>query len=283
LHDHQQNFQSLLFQEFTGMPRATLCPRCRQLIGSEETVCSWCGTARSAPWWKIMSWAKGTIASDGVIRAIITLNIIYYAISILIAPPVGLLSPSQYSMMILGATGTIPIDSYGNYWSLLTANYLHGGILHLIFNLMALRQIAPLAINEYGAARAVTIYTVGGVFGFLVSYLAGVPFTIGASAAVCSLVGSLLYYGKSRGGAYGSAIYSELSGWVVSIFIFGLVFPGINNWGHGGGLVGGMLLGMILGYSEKRRETVISRVLALLCISATLFSLVLALARTLGG
>ena len=269
----------MISQEFTGMPRATLCPRCRQLIGSEETVCSWCGTARSAPWWKIASWAKGTVASDGVIKAIITLNIIYYAISIIIAPPVGLLSPSQYSMMLLGATGTIPMDSYGNYWSLLTANYLHGGILHLIFNLMALRQIAPLAINEYGASRVVVIYTIGGVFGFLVSYLAGVSFTIGASAAVCSLVGSLLYYGKSRGGAYGSAIYSELSGWVVSIFIFGLLFPGINNWGHGGGLVGGALLGMILGYTEKRRETVISRVLAVVCVALTLISLALALAR----
>lgn len=263
------------------MPRATLCPRCRQLIGSEETVCSWCGTARSAPLWKILSWSKGIFASDGVIQAIMTLNIIYYAISILIAPPVGLLSPSQYSMLLLGATGTIPIDNYGNYWSLLTANYLHGGIIHLVFNLMALRQIAPLAINEYGAARMITIYTIGGVFGFLVSYLAGVPVTIGASAAVCSLVGSLLYYGKSRGGAYGSAIYSELSGWVISIFIFGLVFPGINNWGHGGGLVGGMLLGMILGYTEKRRETFISRAMAVLCIAVTLLSLVLALTRLL--
>jgi rhomboid protease GluP len=144
---------------------------------------------------------------------------------------------------------------------------------------MALRQIAPLAINEYGVPRVVTIYTAGGVFGFLVSYLAGVPFTIGASAAVCSLVGSLLYYGKSRGGAYGSSIYGELRGWVISIFIFGFVFTGINNWGHGGGLVGGMLLGMLLGYTEKRRETVIDRVLAVVCVALTLISLGLALAR----
>jgi rhomboid protease GluP len=265
------------------MPRATLCPRCRQLIGSEETVCSWCGTARSAPLWKILNWTKGTVASDSIITAIITLNIIYYAISIMIVPPVGLLSPSQYSMMLLGATGTIPVNSFGNYWSLLTANYLHGGIIHLLFNLMALRQIGPLAINEYGAARMVTIYTLGGVFGFLVSCLAGVSFTIGASAAVCSLVGALLFYGKSRGGAYGSAIYSELSGWVISIFIFGLIFPGINNWGHGGGLVGGILLGMILGYGEKRRETAVHRVLAALSVAATVIALVLALARALSG
>lgn len=179
--------------------------------------------------------------------------------------------------MILGATGTTPINNYGNYWSLLTANYLHGGIIHLIFNLMAFRQIAPLAINEYGASRVITIYTVGGAFGFLVSYFAGVPFTIGASAAICSLVGALLYYGKSRGGSYGSSIYNELKGWVISIFIFGLVFPGINNWGHGGGLIGGMLLGMVLGYSEKRREKIYDHALAVICVVATIASLVFAL------
>lgn len=265
------------------MARATLCPRCRQLIGSEETVCSWCGTSRSASFWKVLGWAKSTMATDGLIKAIITLNIVYYGISILIAPPVGLLSPSQYSMMILGATGTIPINNYGNYWSLLTANYLHGGIIHLLFNMMAFRQIAPLAINEYGASRVITIYTVGGVFGFMVSWFAGVPFTIGASAAVCSLVGALLYYGKSRGGSYGSSIYNELKGWVISIFIFGLLFPGINNWGHGGGLIGGMLLGMILGYSEKRREMLFDRALAVICVVATIASLVFALAGTFSG
>lgn len=244
------------------MARATLCPRCRQLIGSEETVCSWCGTSRSASFWKVFNWIKGSAAPDRLINAVITLNIAYYAVSVLIAPPVGFLSPSQTSMMLLGATGTVPVYNYGNYWSLLTANYLHGGIIHLIFNLMALRQIGPLAISEYGPSRIITIYTLGGISGFVASCLAGVPFTIGASAAVCSLVGSLLYYGKSRGGTYGSTIYNELRGWVISIFIFGLIFPGINNWGHGGGLLGGILLGMALGYSEKKRENSFHHILA---------------------
>ena len=259
------------------MPRATLCPRCRQLIGSEESVCSWCGTSRSAPLWKALNWTKISMDGDGAVKAIITINILYYAVSILIDPPAGFLSPSQYSMMILGATGTIPINNYGNGWSLLTANYLHGGIIHLVFNIMAFRQIVPLAINEYGSTRMISIYTLGGVSGYLVSYWVGVPFTIGASAAVCSLVGALLYYGKSRGGVYGASLYRELSGWVISIFIFGLLFPGINNWGHGGGLLSGAVIGMLLGYKEKTRENVLHRALALICALATFASLGLAL------
>ncbi len=191
----------------------------------------------------------------------------------------GFLSPTQNSLMLLGATGTVPIDYYGRTWTLLSANYLHGGILHLVFNLVALYQIGPWAETEYGTSRMFTIYTLGGVAGYFISYVAGVPFTIGASAAVCGLVGSLLYYGKSRGGGYGNAVYQQLSGWVISIFIFGLVFPGINNWGHGGGLVGGALIGALLGYSEKKRETLFNHALALICAVATIAALGFALTK----
>lgn len=261
--------------------RATLCPRCRQLIGSEETTCSWCGTSRSAPWWQIMNWTRGAMDGDWVIKAIISANVLYFALSLLLGGIGGLLSPGQSGLMRLGATGTFPIDQFGKYWTLISANYLHSGILHLVFNLMALKQIAPWVSNEYGSSRMFSIYTLGGVIGFLVSYLAGVAFTIGASAAVCSLIGSLLYYGKSRGGAYGSSVYREVSGWVVSLFIFGLIFPGINNWGHGGGILGGIICGALLGYNERRREGAFDQALALLCGVATVGVLAWAAVRAI--
>jgi len=113
------------------------------------------------------------------------------------------------------------------------------------------------------------IYTLGGVSGFGVSYLAGIPFTIGASAAVCGLIGALLYFGKSRGGTYGAAVYREVSGWVVGLILFGLIMPGINNWGHGGGILGGLLLGRLVGYAERRPEAAGDRFLALFCAVAT--------------
>jgi rhomboid protease GluP len=138
-----------------------------------------------------------------------------------------------------------------------------------LFNLMALRQIAPWVDREYGASRMFVIYTVGGSFGYLVSYLAGIPFTIGASAAICSLIGALLYFGRSRGGAYGTAVFREVSGWVVGLVLFGIMMPGINNWAHGGGIVGGIVLGMLLGYEERGTETSAHRLLALLCAIAT--------------
>jgi len=252
--------------------RPVLCPRCRTLIGSEESTCSHCGASRSAPWWQLINLTRSAFEGDWVVKAIITVNILYYALSLVVNISIGrggFLDPAGDSLMLLGATGTIPIE-HGRFWSLLSANYLHGGILHLIFNLMAFRQIAPWVSNEYGASRMFTIYTLGGVFGFWVSYLAGVPFTIGASAGICSLIGALLYYGKARGGAYGRSVLHEVSGWMVSLLVIGIIFRGIiNNWGHGGGIIGGILLGWLLGYEGRRSETTLHTALALLCAIAT--------------
>lgn len=263
--------------------RPVLCPRCRTLIGSEESTCSRCGTSRSARWWTLINLTRQALEGDWVVKALITVNLLYYALSLMVSAGMGqggFLAPGNASLLLLGATGTIPIDQYGRIWTLLSANYLHGGILHLAFNLMALRQIAPWVANEYGTSRMFAIYTLGGVFGFLVSYLAGVSFTIGASAGVCSLIGALLFYGKSRGGVYGHSVYREVSGWVVSLVIFGLIVPGINNWGHGGGIIGGMLCGWLLGYAERRRETAVHTVLALACAAATVAVLAWAVLTT---
>ena len=257
-----------------------LCPRCRRLIGSNETVCSWCGASRTNPWWKAMAWTRGLLRDDWLVRAIIIANIVLYVYSLILTRhhsftlnPLGLLAPGQTSLLLLGATGTVPVDEYGRLWTLISANYLHGGILHIVFNLMAFRQIAPWVSQEYGGSRMFIIYSVGGVGGYILSYLAGIPFTIGASAAICALIGSLLYYGKSRGGTYGAMVYREVSGWVFSLVLFGFIVPGINNWAHGGGIISGILLGMLLGYNEKRHEALFHRVLAITCGVATIICL----------
>jgi rhomboid protease GluP len=188
--------------------------------------------------------------------------------------PLTFLSPSENSLFLLGATGTFPIDRYHRYWTLISANFLHGGILHIFFNMVALYQLAFIVIREYGVYRMFVIYTLSGICGFWVSYLAGVAFTIGASAAILGLVGCLLYYGKSRGGAYGRAIYKQVAIWTVLIFVFGFVVRGINNWGHAGGMLAGIILGFLLGYQEKKKENLFHKMLAGVCAGATIATLV---------
>jgi rhomboid protease GluP len=215
--------------------------------------------------------------ADLLIKVIISVNAAMYILSLLLKPtstglslnPFTFLSPDGTSLFLLGATGWAPVEQYGRWWTLLSANYLHGSILHILFNMIALRQIGPLIVQEYGGHRMIILYTLSGVVGFWVSVLFGVRFTIGASAAVCGLIGAALYYGKSRGGAYGQTIYSQVGGWAVSIFIFGLLVPGINNWGHGGGLLGGIALALLLGYNERSPESVFHKIFAGICMIAT--------------
>jgi rhomboid protease GluP len=261
--------------------RAVLCPNCGKLISSSETTCPHCGLSSPTSKWKNNPWTKGISDEGMLIRTIIAINAAIYILSLVLYPqgmsmsmnPLTMLSPSGSSLILLGATGTYPIDQLGRWWSLVSANFLHGSILHILFNMMAFKQIAPLITREFGTYRMLVIYIVGGTLGFLLSYLAGVRVTIGASAAVCSLIGAALFYGKSRGGVYGQAVFRQVGGWVIGLFIFGLLIPGINNWGHGGGLIGGALLGMAMGYHETKMENITHKMLAQVCVAITILIL----------
>jgi rhomboid protease GluP len=252
-----------------------LCPNCRKLISADEPACPYCGLSK--PGARNFLYGGLNNLSWDITQIIIYLNGGFYILSLLLsaanitlsANPFTLLSPSQEGLFILGATGTIPIAGFGRWWTLISASFLHGSLMHIFFNMMALRQLGPFVVQEYGLHRFVIIYTVTGVTGFMLSYLAGVPFTIGASACICGLIGAILYYGKSRGGFYGEAIYKQALGWVVGLVIYGLLFSGINNWAHGGGVASGILFAWWLGYLEERRETILHKTLAQGCIVLT--------------
>lgn len=258
-----------------------ICPKCHKLISSDEQHCPYCGLSSPGSRFKNISISQGIEKPDVIIKYIIYVNIGLYLLSLLLSPrqtgfsfnPLNLFSPESGSLLVLGATGTLPIDRYHRWWTLLTANYLHGSILHIIFNMLAFYQLASIVIREFGAYRMFIIYTLSGVGGFFISYLAGISFTIGASASVCGLMGAILYYGKDRGGIYGQTLFRQMGGWAISIFLFGFMIPGINNWGHAGGIIIGALIAFGLGYKEKNQEGFLQKSLAFFCLIATLLAL----------
>ncbi len=262
--------------------KSMLCPNCRRLISSDEPQCPYCGMANPGSSWKKYT-ALGFLSGPrDIVSVILYINIAFYIVSILLNPrgigfsanPLTFLSPSNQSLFVLGATGSYPIGYFHRWWTLISASFLHGSILHIFFNMAALRQLGPFVVHEYGLSRFIILYTLSGIIGFAVSTFVGVPFTIGASASLCGLIGAILYYGKSRGGFYGQAVYKQALGWIVGLLIFGLLVPGINNWAHGGGIVAGVLVGFIFGYEDNRKETLLHRALA--AASVLLTGLVLA-------
>jgi rhomboid protease GluP len=261
-------------------PAPLLCPRCRRLIDRDESRCPYCGLPHPAGLHSIGTLVRWLNQPEDFVRVLIWINAALFVLAILLSPsglrlsanPLTFLSPSSESLILLGASGTLPIERLGRWWTLVAAGYLHGGLLHIFFNMAALRQLALLIIREYGIYRMFTIYTLGALAGFYASYLAGVPLTIGASAGLCALVGAALCYGKRRGGIYGQQVYRQTAGWIVGLVLIGLL-PGIDNWAHGGGLIAGAAVSLVVGFSEHRPETLWHRLLGGALMAATVLIL----------
>ncbi len=230
-----------------------------------------------------MIFSKKTLLTPTLLlKGIIYTNLFLFVISLIYSGknmvmsinPFYALTPSMDVLNFLGASGTIPIEHFHAWWSLITANWLHGSLLHILFNMLALRTVAPLVMNEFGLFRMFTIYTISGAAGFFLSYVGNVPLTIGASSGLCGLIGALLYFGKSRGGDWGQRVFKQTSGWIISLLLFGFLIPNINNWGHGGGLLGGIFLGWALGYNDTRKESGPDKVISLIFMGLTALLLV---------
>jgi rhomboid protease GluP len=177
----------------------------------------------------------------------------------------------------------VPVFGYGRWWTVLSAGWLHGGVLHILFNMMWVRQLGPAVGQLFGPSRLVIIYTVGGVVGFLLSsvfgaVLPGVPilggagFTIGASAPIFGLLGALVRYSHRTGS---SLVGSQAWGYAITLFVFGLIMPGVDNWAHAGGFIGGYGAALLL--DPHQREKPSHLFIALGCIAATLLAIVASL------
>src|SRR5260370_792047 len=122
-----------------------------------------------------------------------------------------------------------------------------------------LSGFAPL----FGRARLVVIYTAAGALGFALSNLVGIRFTLGASGAVFGLLGAMVAYGRSRGGAFGVAVLRQYGQWALFMFIASFFLAGVNNWGHAGGFAGGSLTPLAFGHLERLPKQALDRLAAL--------------------
>jgi rhomboid protease GluP len=193
----------------------------------------------------------------------------------------GFLSPSSESVFLFGASGSIPMFSYGRWWTVLTAGWLHGSLIHIGFNLMSLRNVADPVAEFYGANRMIIIYTFSGITGFLASsvfneYLRFIPFlgggglTLGASASICGLIGSLFYYGKRAGS---SGVSEQAKQWAIYILIFGFIVSGIDNVAHLGGFAGGYICSKFLDPLYPERMDHFLAAIACIVLTAIAFAM----------
>lgn len=259
---------------------SVICTSCGVLVGVNDDTCYHCGRRNPGLWGFGPSLRR--LGHDfGFVPLVVGGTATLYVLSLLLSGSgmQAMLSPSTQVLFLLGASGAIPVFQFDRWWTVLTAGWLHAGVLHVVFNVMWIRQLAPVVADLYGAGRMILIYTVSGITGFTASsvaglYLAGIPliggagFSVGASANIFGLFGALYYYGRRTGNSQAGQAGLQ---YALFLGVFGLIFPGVDNWAHAGGFAGGLLAALIL--DPLKRERVDHLAMAVGCLVLTVVAL----------
>src|SRR5947209_5636249 len=169
-----------MFQRRTS--GSVVCPACGSLVGVRDEKCYTCGRANPGLWG--FGPALRRLGADlGFVPLVIGTCSVLYVLTLLVTglsgqlqPISGLMSilpPSGEALLLFGMSGAQPVFAYGWWWTLLTASWLHGNLLHILFNMMWVRDLGPATADVVGPSRTVVIYVVSGACGFLLSSAAG--------------------------------------------------------------------------------------------------------------
>ena len=283
-----------MFQRRTS--GSVVCPSCGSLVGVRDDKCYTCGRANPG------LWGFGPILRQlgtdlGFIPMVIGVCSLLYALTLLASGSdvqiagggMSILAPSGRSLLLFGMSGAYPVFVQGAWWTLLSASWLHGGLLHIFFNMYWVRRFGPDVVALIGPARTVIVYTLAGAAGFLLSsaagwFLAGIPipllrgasFTMGASASIMGLLGALAHYGRTSGS---SLIRGEVKQYVIMFAVMGLLMPGTDNFAHAGGFLGGYAVSGAL--NPLARERGDHLLIAADCLVATALAVIVSLVRGL--
>lgn len=240
--------------------RMRMCRACRTLVDRSTGRCPSCGgSMRGIPTGGASRLIGLLVPGTGSLT--MTLVSINVGMSLLMLALWGgdggdggllrLLSPPPEALFVLGSK-LGPAIAAGQIWRLVTANYLHGGLIHLLFNSIALMNLGPLIESAFGWRKLFLIYTTTGVVAFIVSTMVR-PMTqsIGASGAIFGLLGFAVVFGRFRGGPSARALSAQLTRWLMfGLFMF--FIPGIDSAAHIGGLVPGALFGLFMSPDEPK-------------------------------
>lgn len=251
------------------------CEQCQHLMLITDKECGRCGFSQQQPSWLLNLSHKYQLDAESVIPCIVALCLLGYLVQIKLGGTLwGGMGDPEASRRILIVGGVLPF-SLGEYlstkhaWRLFTYTCVHGNLMHIGFNLMALLQIGPLVARTFGFSRTLFIWVTSGASAILLPALIGpTGLTVGASGSVFGLIGVAMVFGHRIGTPQGLFIRNKMIEWTIFCTLFGLMMGGVAHSAHFGGLIGGGLLSFVLSPPGQNTKFINS---LLLLVSSMMF------------
>ena len=182
-----------------------------------------------------------------VTNVLIALNVlVFFVVFALSGANLNVLNLLRY-----GALNSILVQN-GEFWRLITAGFLHGGIFHLLFNMYSLYIIGTQIENFVGKWKFLAIYFCSMLTASLMScVISPNSVSVGASGAIFGLLGALVYFGYHYRLYLGSVLRNQIIPLILFNLLLGFMVNGIDNAAHIGGLIGGLLISMALGVQKR--------------------------------
>jgi len=239
-----------------------MCPNCRAFITTRDRVCPYCNepvAPRAHPREEGVRVLGGMIPHVRFNTAIILLiNVGMFLATVLFSMRIGnsqaLWNVDSMTLRAFGSKWNVALV-HGEWWRLVTAGFLHGGLLHIGMNMWVLFDLGAQVEEVYGAARMLVIYFLSTVGGFYLSATRSAADSVGASAALMGLMGAMIAFGVFSRSSIGAEIRAMYVRWVVIILVMGFVSRmRTDNWAHIGGLAVGFAVGYLAGTPRLGRE-----------------------------
>ncbi len=257
------------------------CGHCGALQDRDEKVCTACGKKLSSRTWQVLGRMGLTSPQAISVSTLLAVAILICYARVWTAQGGGFGAPSSWLLTDFGGTWK-PLMA-DEPWRLLTSVFLHAGLMHLAFNLLAIASVGPRIEELYGRATTAGVFIVTGVIASFasISLRSGLGVGIGASGALMGLIGVAAGYGHRAGRGRGHALRNDMLKWSGYTFVFGFAV-GADNWAHLFGLLAGGAFGLAVkpAWWVRRRWLAARIVFGLVGAAGTIGAVVVILTRT---
>ncbi len=227
------------------------CPECGALNDGESRTCVRCGARMGSRSWTVLGRLGLSVPDVVSVSSVLCLLMVVIYLRMAVSGDGATLWGFSAETLVRFGGRWAPAIRSGEIWRLATPIFLHAGLWHIGFNVIALWQIGPALEELYGRGRMLLLFLLTGVLANVIGGLTSPAVGIGASGAIMGLIGLAAGWGHRDGTTTGREVRGRMIKWAVYVMLFGL-FIGADNIAHAVGFATGAVLGYAIPVRRRR-------------------------------